>query len=207
MVLSPIATLLVALIAFSSASYATDFGTLGKTYDVAERDLVDEIKEKLRKKQESGELDQLNQAMVGSAKNYVHRPPGLSLPRAIEHKVSMLDPVYTLERDITDADGRLLFTKGTQVNPLRVKPLTKTLCFIDGDDEKQVEWMTKFCASDQKNKLILVKGDFVGLAEKTKLRLYFDQRGYLTKRFDLKALPSVVRQSGYALYIEEFPPI
>ena len=113
--------------------------------------------------------------------------------------------MYTLEKDITDADGKILFKAGTKVNPLEVKPLTKTLCFIDGDDPEQVTWLETYCGKDARNKLILVNGDYLAVTEKTGMRLYFDQRGYLVERFGIKAVPAVIRQSGKVLYVEEFP--
>ena len=196
--------LLVALIGFSSQSIAKDLGVIGPTYSILERDLVELIRERLTEKTASGEVARLNEELRNRGRNYAAKPPGSKLPRAVEYSATQIDPVYTLDRDITDASGKILFFRGTKVNPLEIKPLTKTLCFIDGYDKEQVEWMQRFCAANKRNKLILVDGDYLALAEKTKLRLYFDQRGYLINRFGITALPAVVRQSGSSLYVETF---
>src|SRR5690606_30582915 len=119
---------LAALIASSNAS-ANDLGVIGATYPVIERDLVEVIQERLRQKMEAGELDDLHQGMVEGAKDYVRRPPGVVLPRAHKYRALEISPQYTLDQDIVDAEGKILFKAGTQVNPLEIKPLTKVLCF------------------------------------------------------------------------------
>mgnify|MGYP001579505787 CR=1 FL=1 len=197
--------LLAALTAFSNVVAARDIGTIGPTYQILERDLVDLIKDRLNQKKSTGELDALNQQMKSRGKQYAARPQGITLPPAAEYKAIALNPLYTLDKDIADANGKILYFKGTQVNPLKLKPLTKSLCFFDGDDEKQVQWILQFCAKEKKNKLIMINGDYLALSKKTQLRLYFDQRGFLVNRFGITAVPSVVRQSGEVLYVEAFP--
>jgi len=195
---------LVALIA-SFDVIAKDLGVIGPSYPVIERDLIEVIHERIQQKTASGELGELHNGLKDRTKNYAKRPPGVSLPRALEYRAVEINPVYTLDKDITDADGKVIFKAGTKVNPLEVNPLTKTLCFIDGDDPEQVSWMKEYCSADIRNKMILVNGDYLGLTEKLNLRLYFDQRGYLVERFGIKAVPAVIRQSGKVLYVEEFP--
>ena len=197
-------TLLVVLFVSCNA-FASDLGVIGKTYPIIERDLIDVIHERIEEKTKSGELDELHQGMKDRSKEYASRPPGVGLPRATEYRAIEVNPVYTLEEDIVDAEGKVLFKAGPKVNPLEIRPLTKTLCFIDGDDQEQVAWMQKYCAQEPRNKLILVNGDFELVSKKTGLRLYFDQRGYLVGRLGITALPAVVRQSGKVLYVEEFP--
>ncbi|WP_247687596.1 type-F conjugative transfer system protein TraW [Pseudoalteromonas luteoviolacea] len=194
----------VALIA-SFEVFAKDLGSIGTTYPIIERDLVEVIHERIKEKTESGELDRLHEGMRDRSKNYAKRPPGSSLPRALEYRAVEINPVYTLEKDLTDADGKVLFKAGTKVNPLEVKPLSKMLCFIDGDDPDQVVWLKTYCAQDIRNKMILVGGDYLAVSEQMGMRLYFDQRGYLVERFGIQAVPAVIRQSGKVLYVEEFP--
>jgi conjugal transfer pilus assembly protein TraW len=184
---------------------AKDLGVIGTAYPVIERDLIEVIQERLRQKTQSGELAALNQAMLDRAKRTARRPPGVALPRAKDYRAVALNPVYTLDKDLTDAEGKLLFKAGTPVNPLEIRPLSKTLCFIDGDDPQQVAWIKTYCANEARNKWILINGDTGALSQQTGVRWYFDQRGVLTQRFGLQAVPAVIRQSGRRLYVEEFP--
>ncbi len=194
------------LVAFivSFKALSTDLGQLGKSYPIIEPDLIETIKTMLQKKQDSGEMDVLNERLKGNAKTYVQRPPGVSLPKAAEYRGFAVDPTYTVSQDIRDAHGKVLFPAGYTINPLTIKPLTKALCFIDGDDVEQVQWLEKYCPDNYRFKRILVNGDFNLVTKKTKSRVYFDQKGYLISHFRIKALPAVVRQSGGLLYVEEF---
>lgn len=196
--------LLVVLIASFDAT-AKDLGLIGPSYPIIERDLIEVIHGRIRDKTEAGELDALHQELIEDSKSYASRPSGVTLPRALVYRAVEINPVYTLEQDITDADGKLLFKAGTQVNPLHFKPLSKMLCFIDGDDSQQVAWVKTHCSEDLANKLILVNGDYLAITKQLNRRLYFDQQGYLIARFDIHSLPAVIRQSGEVLYLEEFP--
>lgn len=195
---------LVVLIASFDAA-GRDLGVIGNTHPIIERDLIEVIHERIQEKTESGELGDLHDGMTNNAKGYAKRPLGVDLPRAEEYRAVEVSPLYTLEKDITDAEGKVLFKAGTKVNPLEIKPLTKTLCFINGDDPDQVAWLKHFCAKDIRNKMILVNGDYLAVTEELGMRLYFDQRGYLVERFGIQAVPAVIRQSGKVLYVEEFP--
>lgn len=189
----------------SCDALAKDLGTIGKTYPITEPDMIEVIHNRITDKAESGELDQLHQDMQTRSKNYARRPPGVVLPRSQAYRAVEINPLYTLEQDIIDAEGKLLFKAGTKVNPLEIHPLTKMLCFIDGDDPDQVIWLETYCAQDIRNKMILVNGDYLAVTQEMGMRLYFDQRGYLVERFGIKSLPAVIRQSGRVLYLEEFP--
>jgi len=194
---------LIISVAFSNAN-ATDLGQLGKSYLIAEPDLIETIKLMINEKKENGELDKLHQKMTKNAKGYVRRPPGRALPKAQKYRAFAVDPTYTLPKDIKDAEGRVLYKAGFTYNPLTIKPMTKTLCFIDGDDPDQVLWLENYCGNSYAFKRILVNGDYNEITKNTQSRVYFDQRGFLVSHFRIEAVPAVVRQSGGLLYVEEF---
>jgi conjugal transfer pilus assembly protein TraW len=54
-------------------------------------------------------------------------------------------------------------------------------------------------------KAIAVNGPIMKVMEDLDARLFFDQHGTLVKRFGIRALPSMVRQTGNVFVIEEFP--
>lgn len=184
---------------------ARNLGVIGPTWPIQERNLVDVMKEKIVEKQANGEIVELHEKMAKQAGDYVQRPPGKSLPRALARRISTFSPLFVLDRDIRDAEGKLLFAQGTAVNPLKVKPLTKALCFFDGDDAEQVAWMVEHCQDNPANKWILVAGHYQALMEQLNRRLYFDQQGWLVDKFRIQSLPAVVKQQGEELYVEEIP--
>ena len=189
----------------SSPAFSRDLGVIGPTYPIAETDAIALFKSKAADRVASGEHEQwMNDARTESQAT-AKRPIGTVLPRAIEHRVTEFNPSLTLDADLLDDKGQIIYPAGTTVNPLEIRPLTKTLCFIDGDDPLQVEWISHFCTNDIRNKLILVNGDLEIISKELDKHLYFDQHSFLIEKFGIAALPAAIRQSGAALYVEEFP--
>lgn len=201
--------LLVVLIgSFSSLACASDIidmGAFGKTYPVAEQDIVEFIKERLMVMQEEGVIDRKHQELLDKSRGYANRPPGRTLPTTLEYRNHVFDPTVTIQRDIADADGNVIYPAGTVINPLDYRGLSKTLCFIDGDDRRQVEWLNEMCPYQKGFKHILVNGSAIELSKEQGSRFYFDQHGTLVDRFAIEHVPAVVRQSGKVLYVEEYP--
>jgi len=199
---------LVALIASSSdasAAASVDLGVVGPTYRIVERDMLDAIEQRMRSLSASGELDGLMQSYRRRAKAFASRPPGVSLPRAKEHALVPVDTTFVLGHDIEDADGNVLFPAGTTIRPLEHQPLLRVLCFIDGDDRQQVQWLRSACPDEVQHKRILVNGDISEVQKQLSGRVYFDQRGYLGSMLSITAVPTVVRQIGDSLYAEQIP--
>jgi conjugal transfer pilus assembly protein TraW len=184
---------------------AVDLGVLGPTYRIVERDMLDAIEQRIRSLSGSGELDGLMQGYRRRAKAFASRPPGVSLPRADEHSLVPIDTTFVLGHDIEDGEGNVLFPAGTTIRPLEHQPLTRVLCFIDGDDRQQVEWLRSACPDALRYKRILVSGDATEVQEQLSGRIYFDQRGYLGSVLSITAVPTVVRQIGDSLYAEQIP--
>lgn len=182
---------------------AKDLGTLGTLYPVAEKDLIEELLQRVRNMQANGELKKRHDKLVEKGKSYARRPAGTRLPRVKEYRMLKVDLSLTLQEDIRDAKGRVLHPKGRTVNPLDYRSLTKKLCFIDADDKDQIAWSKRYC--EKKDKIILVNGDFLETTKTLERRVYFDQRGALIDRFGINAVPAIVRQIERALYVEEIP--
>lgn len=196
---------LAALIACCSAlAQAEDLGRFGKSYPIAERDLIEVFKARAQARVDDGTWNKAMEAKREQLKGYVKRPLGKRLPRALEYSVRYFDPTIEVPDDIADANGKILVAKGTRVNPLDYRNYPTTLCFFDGDDQAQVEWARQYCFDELKAKGILVNGPVLELMEKFKVRLYFDQYGRLGQHFGVKAVPTVIRQSGKVFAVEEF---
>lgn len=197
--------LLVALIVFSSGlAAAEDLGRIGTTYKIAERDLIEVFKERAQARVDDGSWGKVMEQQRDKMKAYAARPIGKKLPRALQYSVRHYDPTIVLEQDISDSNGKILYPKGTKVNPFDYRNYTRTLCFFDGDDKAQVEWAAQYCFDPVKARAILVNGPVIDLSNKYKTQLFFDQYGMLSRHFKLKAVPSVVRQTGKVFAIEEF---
>lgn len=201
--------LLAALLICSSGflSHASDLGIIGDVYEISEEDIIDMMQRIVRNKQENGEFDIWKKGLQDNVRSKAKRPKGVFLPRAQFHRVIEFDPSVILSRDIPDASGKILFAKGTKVNPLDVRAWTRTWCFFDGDDEEQVLWVQSFCGSKLETKWVMVNGNVNEIAKANGRRVYFDQHGELRSKFQFQALPVVVRQGEgeRVLHVEEFP--
>ncbi len=182
--------------------HAKDFGIEGHSYKIIEEDMLKVIEQRLSKV----DLEQLNNKMTEKTKAYIERPTMVSgITRAKETQEFFYDPTYILEEDIKDHRGIIIHPKGTKVNPLNSVPLREALIFIDGDDHSQVELALSLRAKLQgKAKIILVKGSPLQLQrnhKKDKIWFYFDQAGYLTRKFGINQVPALVTQEGVALKV------
>ena len=178
-----------------------NLGVLGNTYSIAERDALEEIQERARAVDWEKKMDR--KKAEKRIKSY--KPRNLSkLPRALEDKTSLVDMTYTLDIDIPNGKGGILYPKGYTFNPLEHVQFPNTIVVIDGTDEEQVNWFLKSdYANDYKTTFMLSDGSYYDLMEKLKRPVYFaDDR--IINRFKLKAVPSVIRQKGNYMEVCEF---
>ena len=190
-------TLLCFLI--TSISEAKDFGIEGHSFKIIEADILKVIEQRLSEM----DLEKLNQQMQEATKAYVERPKeATGIVKALVSKVFYYDPSYQLKEDIYDHNHNLIYPKGTRVNPLSHIPLREELVFINGDDQNQVD-MALLLRKQKNNKLkiILVKGSPLKIQRKHKIWIYFDQAGFITGKFGIKEIPTIVSQDGLKLKI------
>ncbi|WOB11130.1 type-F conjugative transfer system protein TraW [Piscinibacter gummiphilus] len=193
------------LLAFTLTSTAKDLGSLGPTYPIAEKNLLDEIMSNLRRMEASGELKKRQEAATAKAKDYVFNPKPLAgLSKATQSRTFYYDPTLVLDRNITDHNGTILFPAGTRKNPLEVVTMSKHLLFFDARDAKQVAKAQELTALYQgKVKPILVGGSYMDLMKTWGRPVYFDQQGSLVKKLGITRVPALVSQEGRRLRIDE----
>lgn len=189
----------------AASACATDLGVLGPTYGIAEPHLLDFIHQRLRDSERSGELQRLVREAQGRGIDAVKHPSPVPGLRATQTARSFyVDPSFTLDRHIVDAQGRLLFPAGTRTNPLDVVSLSRQLLFFDARDSRQLararELMTRY---EGKLKPILTGGSYLELMKAWQRPVYFDQQGTLIRRFGIRQLPALVSQDGRRLRVDE----
>jgi conjugal transfer pilus assembly protein TraW len=196
-----------ALLICGRSALATNLGILGPTYGIAEPHLLNFIEQRLRDKERSGELQRLIQQAQTRGTEAVTRPQPIDGLRATETaRTFYFDPSFTLDRNIVDAQGHLLFAAGLRKNPLEVVSLSKHLLFFDARDERQVARARALMARyDGKVKPILTGGSYLDLMKAWRIPVYYDQQGMLTRRFGIRQVPAIVSQEGARLRIDEVP--
>ena len=131
----------------------TELEPVGAVYPVVEPDIRIEMKAKAAEQWELHKKGYLEKAQK-------YQPDNLQqLPRAQRDRSFAVDMTYTLERDLAGDDGKILYPKGYQFNPLDYMNFTIGLVVIDGADLDQVNWFKQSpYASNHKMKLIGSEG-------------------------------------------------
>ena len=190
--------IVVMVILFASAAHAGNLGTVGATYAIAERDALVEIEQKAKS------IDWSKVLKRKSIEEYDGPKARVNLPRAARERRFSVDMTYTLQMDIPDGKGGILYPKGYSFNPLDYVAFTRTLVLIDGNDPEQVKW---FAASEYKGRidvmLLLSGGAYRSLGKKLDVPLFYAD-SMLVERLQLSAVPSVVRQEGRAMVVHEY---
>jgi len=190
-----------AIIAFALPCFASmhRLGNFGATYDIAEPDALAELKARAAKVNWNKIISE--EKMEQLARNY---HPDLSpLPRAQQHRVRLVDMTYTLPFDIPDGKGGVLYPKGYTFNPLDYIKYPKTIVVIDGTDPEQVAWLadSKYCGS-LNTVILLSAGSYDEVSRQLDRPVYYAD-AYMVERFDLRAVPSVIRQKGRYMEVTE----
>lgn len=197
--------LVAALLLVGGSAEAIDLGTLGPTYEIAEPHLLAFIEQRLREKERSGELQRIAEAARARGIDTVRQPPPVEGVRTTERpRTFYVDPSFTLDRNITDPQGRLMFAAGTRKNPLEVVSLSRHLLFFDARDPRQVKHARELSGRYAgRIKPILTGGSYLDLMKAWRVPVYYDQAGTLTRRFGIRQVPALVSQDGLRLRIDE----
>ena len=197
-------TIVITAISFfilgADACLARHLGTVGNVYPVVEPDALADIREAAARVDWEKVIDR--QKKLAMIKNF--RPGELHpLPVAKEDKSFLVDMTYTLDIDIPDGKGGVLYPKGFTFNPLDYVSLTSVLVIIDAADRYQVGWFKASpYADDYRTRLILSGGDYYDLTEELD-RPVFYLVDAVAQRLQLAAVPSVIRQQDNMLQVRE----
>ena len=172
-----------------------DLGVYGMVFPIKERNILEVLQEKLASPMGQNLLREFetNLKKVGEGKHYVPTPVA-SLTLTPQHRSYLFDPSVSLAQDLVDHN---------QINPLEHMTLSKEYLFIDGDRPTQISW-AKRLQSHKKVMIILVKGDPMRLMVEQDIKVFFDQEGAMTKRFQLTHVPCSLAQDGKSLRITEW---
>lgn len=188
-----------------SRAHALDLGRIGPTYDIAEPHLLADIERRLREKQLNGELQRLMEEARARSVAAVRSPAAVTgVAAARTARTFYVDPTFTLDRNVVDTQGRVMFAAGTRKNPLDVVSLSRRLLFFDGRDPRQVLRARELMAAGGSPiKPILTGGSYLDLMKSWRSPVYYDQQGVLVRRLGIRQVPALVSQEGSRLRIDE----
>lgn len=197
--------ILLVLLTLSSSLQANVIGTFGPIYKILETDLYEWIvNERLPEMQRNGEIERIQTEMKHNAQKAIDEPKGISLPLADTYSRRELVLDNTVPADIKNHKGEVIIAKGTRVKYEDVLPeSSKTLIFVDGDDDSQMRYAINEAKSNLFTKIVLVNGKLTELMQEHNRYFYFDQHQLLINKFGIKRIPSKVHREKSSLIIEE----
>jgi conjugal transfer pilus assembly protein TraW len=183
-----------------------DIGVVGPSHEVSEPDMIEEMKRRTA-------LIDWNKQKAGAADRYwTESWPHFNLPVASENNSFLVDPTFTLNRDIV-AQGKVLARAGSTYNAQKIMPMRSVLAFFDANDDMQIKAVKKYVAKKniafESVVLVIVDIDRTrGFEAMNELNETFGkstkvmEKGMI-ERFKLKSVPSIVTGSGDFYKVEE----
>ena len=167
---------------------------VGRTSPIIEQDITKELQQKAT----SIDIDSL----LNTHNRY--QPANLHLlPRTASDRVFTVDLTHTLERDIKDNQGNLLYPQGFTFNPLQYARLSGGLVVIDGSDTEQVEWFKGSPYFQNHRAILLLSGGYANELKQALQRPVYYLTHDIAARLQLTAAPSVVVEQNNKLTIRE----
>lgn len=185
------------------------YDTVGPVYPISEPDMLEEILKLVKKKQDSGEVDEINRQFAERAKRKIESPdPVQGITFAKVKRQWYYDPAITLTEDIVTPTGEIVAPRGQVISPL-TKVTWSPWLFIDQRDASQMrtakDWIKQSEADGKRATVVLVGGSWLKAGEALGRMVYFDQLGNHTTRFGIRSVPAEVVQDGLVLRVTEFP--
>jgi len=176
-----------------------DLGVYGHVFPVVETNLLKYLKDKIENLSEE-DLQSVQKKIQEKYILSITKPNSLNLSEAKTYSVYYYDPTIIVQNEIKDKYGKIIVPLGKRQNPLETGSLKEDLLIFDGSNLKHLSW-----AKSKKGKWILTGGKPLEIEKVENKPVYFDQKGILTKKLGINAVPARVSQEGFRLKIEEIP--
>ena len=187
----------VVLVGGPASGAIKNLGVVGETYPVVEPDVVAELKEEAAKKNRFGDNEFLERMKTYQPEDIHH------LPRVIMDRTFLVDMTYTIDRDLLDGDGEVIYPRGFTFNPLDYVSFSGGMLIIDSSDLSQLKWFKETPYADNyRVRLLLSDGYAYKLIEQLK-RPVFYLTDEIAGRLQLSAVPSLVIQKDDKLQVRE----
>jgi conjugal transfer pilus assembly protein TraW len=187
---------------FSVTCSAKDLGVYGAVYGIAEKDALKEIEDRVKEANTNRIVNKGE--LVKKLRNYAPEDlKEMKLPPAQKERTFFVDMTYTLDRDIADEKGNVVYPKGYMFNPLDYVAYPGTIVILNGNSATQVAWFKHSGHNaDLKAKLLITDGSYAELSKALKRPVFYASQAVINV-FQIKAVPSVVQQKGNLMEVRE----
>lgn len=183
-------------------AYGVDLGQVGKTYNISERDILDEIKSRA----EGTDWGKLLEDSKNELKANIGKIDK-ALPKAPDNKTRYIDLTTTLAQAVYTRDNRgkpqVLYPEGYRFNVLDYTKIRQRFVFFDATRAEEVKWYKQLFASDLNSMPIITRGNVLDFAKEIKREVYMVDDEIVMK-FKLNVTPTVIFQENNMLRAEEF---
>jgi hypothetical protein len=172
---------------------AKNLGTFGQTYEIKEKDALEEIYEQadkinLKEKYKTAREKAVNKY---KPKNYVR------LPETQKEKIYSSKLMYTLEFDIPDQFGNILYPKGYEYNVLDYINMQEKIIVFDITNQKHLDWIKDNNFLEEINVIFVatngVAKDLIDFISKNYRKVFFCTQD-IVDVFKVESVPSIVTQ-------------
>lgn len=182
-----------------------DLGSVSSTYEISERDVVEEIQSRVA----AVDWDAKRRKAMN---RYINKLPDFSIPTAVQDSIYKIDPRVQFQKNITADDGTLLAAKGQVVNPINHFPGQSLTIFIfDGMSDPQ-KALVKEKMKTARGQIGLMTSRIdkeQGFQHISDMSKSYGQQVYILQqrmidRFQLKFLPAEVHLGNGEIVVREF---
>jgi conjugal transfer pilus assembly protein TraW len=207
---------LTILAATSFCAQSENLGVHGQTYS-PDRDGREQFKDVIRQKQKSGEIDKFWKDYQAKSIDSIKHPAPLGIKSDYRQRSELRELKFTFPKDVRDQRGKPIVKAGTVIEPLKIQPLVSGLIFIDGRDQRQVDYAIARGRAEPL-KIVLTAGSPYDLRVKYQkqpwyggsqtIPFYFDQRKMIITSLqrlygiNVNTVPVVLTQRGEKLAVE-----
>lgn len=166
---------------------------IGRTYEIAEPDVIEEIQARAAKidwEAKARSIDVRAKLRQGS----------VQVPPSTEKRRYALDLTYTLEFDIPDGKGGVLYPKGYRFNPVAFVKLPYKIGIL-GTRPEEIAW-----AKQQEGAILWMTagGDPIEMTNALEQAVYL-YTPQVARKMPVRGTPALIEQKGKRLIVTEYP--
>ena len=183
-----------------------DLGKYGNTYEIAEKDLIEEMKSRYA----NIDFESMKQKAMDT---YWDKFKFLEITPAKKSAIFELDPTIRVRKDITTPDGQYIARAGDEINPLEKVPFTKTLIIFNPTRKNEITFVKELhdAAIKEGRGLVLIATEvdrIKGWDSLNETQAHFDFPVYMLneqirERFGIRHTPTTVHADHLRFIITE----
>jgi conjugal transfer pilus assembly protein TraW len=181
-----------------------EIGRLGDVFEIAEIDLLEEIKRRMA----AIDWKQTQQQAIA---RFWDQQRFEVLPTTQEDHERYLDLTVTAPRDLATPSGQLIIRAGQTVNPLDKMPFSLCLKVFDAKVVEQIEIIQQWSCQDKNARVMYLASamprqagwDGLKQLETTLQAPVYLLTADVRQRFQLQHVPAIIEQAGHRLIVRE----